>query len=162
MFFKQTDILSGLDKTFIKQLMDIGSKSTYEERTFLFNQGDPAEYFFILIKGHIKLSFGDHGHTVYTVTHGGEAFGWSSLIGSDSYTASAQCIKPTTVMMFERNKLQALMDSDLSSAFKLYKNLSLTLGNRLMQSYNLLDSYVSSESSPSYGTGQTQEVVEFI
>lgn len=162
MFFKQTDILSGLDKTFVKQMMENGSKSTYEEGAFLFKQGDAAEHFFILIKGHIKLRFGDLGHSVYTVSHGGEAFGWSSLVGSDAYTASALCIKPTTVMMFHRDKLQPLMDNEPTNAFKLYKNLSLTLGNRLMQSYNLLDSLASSEATPSYGSGQTQEVAELV
>ena len=162
MFIKQADILSGLDKTFIKKMMDNGTKSTFEEGASLFKLGDPADHFYILIKGHIQLSTGDQGHSVYTVSHGGEAFGWSSLVGSGAYTATAKCIKATIVMMFHRDKLQPLMESEPSNAFKFYKNLSLTLGNRLVQSYNLLSSFSSAESTTSYGTGQTQEVVEFI
>lgn len=162
MYFKQIDILSGLDKEFIKRMMDIGTRSSLEAGTILFRQGDPAEHFYILTKGHIKLSSGEGGQTVHTVNHGGEAFGWSSLTGSEYYTASAQCIEPTILTMFHRDKLQPLLVDDSVSAFKFYKNLAATLGNRLVRSYDLLSSFASAESTPSYGTGQAQEEIDYI
>ncbi len=162
MYFKQVDILSGLDKAFIKKMMDIATKSTFQAGAFLFKQGDPAEHFYILVKGHIKLSFGEGGQTVHTINHGGEAFGWSSLTGSDYYTASAQCIEPVSLMMFHRDKLQPLLADEPTHAFKFYKNLSLTLGNRLIRSYDLVSSFASAGSTPSYGTGQAQEDLELV
>ena len=162
MYFKQVDILSGLDKGFIKKMMDIATKSTFQAGAFLFKQGDPADHFYILIKGHIKLSFGEGGQTVHTINHGGEAFGWSSLTGSDNYTASAQCIEPVSLMMFHRDNLQPLLAAEPAHAFKFYKNLSLTLGNRLIRSYDLVSSFASAASSPSYGTGQAQEELELV
>ena len=162
MYFKQVDILSGLDKGFIKKMMDIATKSTFQAGTFLFKQGDPAEHFYILIKGHIKLSFGEGGQTVHTINHGGEAFGWSSLTGSDKYTATAKCIEPVSLMMFHRDKLQPLLADEPTHAFKFYKNLSLTLGNRLIRSYDLVNSFASAGSTPSYGTGQAQEELELV
>lgn len=162
MYFKQVDILSGLDKGFIKKMMDIATKSTFQAGAFLFKQGDPADHFYILIKGHIKLSFGEGGQTVHTINHGGEAFGWSSLTGSDNYTASAQCIEPVSLMMFHRDNLQPLLADEPAHAFKFYKNLSLTLGNRLIRSYDLVSSFASAASTPSYGTGQAQEELEIV
>jgi CRP-like cAMP-binding protein len=94
--------------------------------------------------------------------HGGEAFGWSSLIGSEKYTATAKCIEPVTLMMFHRDQLQALLANDPVNAFKFYKNLAATLGNRLVRSYDLLSSFASADSTPSYGTGQAQEEIELI
>jgi CRP-like cAMP-binding protein len=162
MYFKQVDILSGLDKDFIKRMMDIGMRSSFQAGTFLFKHGDPAERFFIMNKGHIKLISGEGGQTVHTINHGGEAFGWSSLIGSEKYTATAKCIEPVTLMMFHRDKLQALLANDPVNAFKFYKNLAATLGNRLVRSYDLLSSFASADSTPSYGTGQAQEEIELI
>lgn len=162
MYFKQVDILSGLGKGFIKKMMDIGTKSTFQPGTYLFQQGDPAEHFYILVKGHVKLSTGQEGQTVHTVNHGGEAFGWSSLTGSDNYTASALCIEPVNLMMFHRDHLQPLLADSPTDAFKFYKNLSLTLGNRLIRSYDLLSSFASAVSTPTYGTGQAQEDLELI
>jgi CRP-like cAMP-binding protein len=162
MYFKQIDILSGLDKEFIKRMMDIGTRSSLQAETFLFRQGDSAEHFYILTKGHIKLSSGEGGHTVHTINHGGEAFGWSSLTGSETYTASAQCIEPVTLTMYHRDKLQPLLADDPVNAFKFFKNLAATLGNRLVRSYDMLSSFASADSTPSYGTGQAQEQIELI
>lgn len=161
MYFKQVDILSGLDKAFIKKMMDAGTRSSFPAGTILFKQGDSAEHFYILTKGNVKLSSGEGGQTVHTINHGGEAFGWSSLTGSDAYTASAQCIEPVNLMMFHRDKLQPLLADDTGNAFKFYKNLSATLGNRLVRSYAQLSSFASADSTPSYGTGQAQEETEF-
>jgi CRP/FNR family cyclic AMP-dependent transcriptional regulator len=162
MYFKQVDILSGLDKEFIKGMMDIGTRSSFPAGTFLFRQGDSAEHFYILTKGHVKLSSGEGGQTVHTINHGGEAFGWSSLTGSELYTASAQCIEPASLTMFHRDRLQPLLASDPVNAFKFYKNLAATLGNRLVRSYDLMSSFASADSTPSYGTGQAQEEIELI
>jgi CRP-like cAMP-binding protein len=162
MYFKQVDILSGLDKDFIKRMMDIGTRSSFPAGAFLFRQGDPAEDFYILTKGHIKLSSGEGAQTVHMVNHGGEAFGWSSLTGSEMYTASAQCIEPVSLTMYHRDKLQPLLSSDPVNAFKFYKNLAATLGNRLVRSYDMLSSFASASSTPSYGTGQAQEEIELV
>jgi CRP/FNR family transcriptional regulator, cyclic AMP receptor protein len=162
MYFKQVDILSGLDKGFIDRMMDIGTRSSFPAGTFLFKQGDSAEHFYILTKGHIKLSSGQGGQTVHTVNHGGEAFGWSSLTGSEMYTASAQCIEPVNLTMFHRDKLQPLLSEDTVSAFKFYKNLAATLGNRLVLSYELLSSFALADSTKTYGTGQAQEEIELV
>jgi CRP-like cAMP-binding protein len=99
---------------------------------------------------------------ISTQNHGGEAFGWSSLTGSEKYTATAQCVEPVTLMMFHRDKLQPLLTDAPVNAFKFYKNLAATLGNRLVRSYDLLSSFASADSTPSYGTGQALEEMEFI
>jgi CRP-like cAMP-binding protein len=162
MYFKQIDILSGLDKQFIKRIMDIGTRSSFAAGTFLFKRGDSAEHFYILTKGHIRLSSGESGQTVHTINHGGEAFGWSSLTGSEMYTASAQCIEPVNLTMFHRDKLQPLLSSDPINALKFYRNLAATLGNRLVRSNDQLSSFASADSTTSYGIGQTQEEIELI
>jgi CRP-like cAMP-binding protein len=162
MYFKQVDILSGLDKDFIKRMMDSGTRSSFPAGSFLFRKGDPAEHFYILTKGHIKLISGEGGLTVHTINHGGEAFGWSSLTGSEMYTASAQCVEPVVLTMFHRDKLQPLLSTNPVNAFKFYKNLSAILGNRLVRSYDLMTSFASAEKTQSYGTGQAQEEIELI
>ena len=111
MYFMQADVLSGLDKAFIGRMMEVGVKSTYDEGTVLFDQGEAARRFYILVKGQVRLSFGENQNSVYTVDHGGEAFGWSSLIGSDHYTAAARCVTPSTLIAFERIDMEALLKS---------------------------------------------------
>ncbi len=159
MHFKQADILAGLSKKFIAKMMEVGKKSTYEQGTMLFNQGEPARCFYILVKGRVRLSIGDQRNSIYTINHGGEAFGWSSLVGGIHYTAAAECVAATTLIAFERDQMEMLLSSDCENAALLYKNLALTLGNRLVSVHSQLADQLSFEDKISYGTGQIQETV---
>ena len=160
MQFKQADILAGLDKSFIARMMEIGTKSSYETGKMLFNRGDPARYFFIMIKGRVKLSVGSNQNSIYTVNHGGEAFGWSALVGGQAYTASAECIAPSTLIAFDGDHVEKLMAGDTENAYRLYKNLALTLGTRLTIMNSQLADNLSAGETISYGTGQVQEPLE--
>jgi CRP-like cAMP-binding protein len=141
-------------------MMEIGVKSTYEPGTMLFSKGDPADRFFIMVKGRVRLSIGDSKNSLYTVNHGGEAFGWSSLVGHQSYTASAECIAPSTLIGFDRDEMDKLMAGDPDSAHLFFKNLALTLGNRLMIMNSQIADNLFVEDKISYGTGQVQETSE--
>jgi CRP/FNR family transcriptional regulator len=157
MQFKQADILAGLSREFIARMMEVGEKSTYDQGTVLFSQGDPARNLYILVKGRVRLSSGDQKNSIYTVNHGGEAFGWSSLVGGISYTASAECVESSTLFAFDRDQMEMLLRGDHESAALLYKNLARTLGNRLVSVNSQLADQLSFEDKISYGTGQIQE-----
>ena len=77
MYIKQSELLWGLDNHFIKEFIDSAMKKTYPEGYKLFSAGDPADFFYILMRGSIRLSIGEEDVTTYIVEHGGEAFGWS-------------------------------------------------------------------------------------
>jgi len=98
---------------------------------------------------------------VYTVSHAGEAFGWSSLIGRDVYTASAECIEPTTLMKIENEKLLKILEDDPSNGLILFKQLAGTLGNRLLQMYKIISTSSEKDFSVSYGSGQVVESAEY-
>ncbi len=157
MQFKQADVLAGLNNKFIARMMEVGVKATYEPGTTLFGKGDPARHFYILVKGRVRLIIGDNKHTIYTVNHGGEAFGWSSLIGSQAYTASAECVERSTLIAFDRDQMEMILAGDPENAALFYKNLALTLGNRLVLIHSHLADHLSVNDSISFGTGQLQD-----
>lgn len=160
MQFRQADILTGLDKGFVARMMEIGEKSTFTPGTILFSQGDPARRFHILVKGRVRLSMGGSRNSIYTVNHGGEAFGWSALAGGEAYTATAVCVETSTLIAFDRDHMQQLMTDAPQSAVRFYRNLALTLGNRLTLMASNLADHLSVNDKISYGTGQIQEAVE--
>lgn len=162
MQFRQADILTGLDRAFVARMMEVGVKSTYTPGTMLFRQGDSARRFYILIKGRIRLSMGDNRNSVYTVNHGGEAFGWSALAGGEKYTAAAECVDSSTLIAFDRDQMQLIMTGDPHNATLFYKNLALTLGNRLTMIASNLADHLSVKDKISYGTGQVQETAESV
>ena len=160
MYLKQSDIFWGTDKEFMKQIMDISIRESHKQGDFLFREGDQADSFYTLIKGRIRLSIGETGQTVYAVSHAGEAFGWSSLIGRDVYTASAECIESTTLMKIENEKLLKILKDDPSNGLILFKQLAGTLGNRLLQMYDIISTSSEKDFSVSYGSRQVVESAE--
>jgi CRP-like cAMP-binding protein len=157
MFFKQGDIFWGMNKEFVGEIMKIAETDSYDKGDLLFRVGDPADHFYILKKGQVNLSIGDAGHVVYIVSKAGEAFGWSSLIGREEYSATAECLSSTNLLKLNGEKLQKILEKDSDNGLIFFKRLSMVLGTRLLQSYKMISSATQAETSISFGTGQIIE-----
>ena len=154
MYLNQKDIFWAMKKEFVKKIMGISATESHKQGEWLFHVGDPADAFYILLKGRIKLSLGETGHVVYIVSNAGEAFGWSSLIGRESFSASAECLTQTKLLRLDKDKLQKLLEKDPGNSLVLFKRLAEILGNRLLQSYTIISSTSPTEIPLAYGTGQ--------
>lgn len=160
MYLKQKDIFWAMGKDFVKEIMGISVTESHKQGELLFREGDLANTFYILLKGRVKLSLGETGQVVYIVSNAGEAFGWSSLIGREIFSASAECMAPTKLLQFDKEKLQKILEKDPANSLILFKRLAEILGNRLLQSYTIISSALRAEISPSYGTGQVMPTTE--
>lgn len=154
MYIKQSDLLWGLDKHFIQEFIETGMKTTHPKGFMLFDVGDPADLFFILVKGSITLNLGEQTKTTYLVNHAGEAFGWSSLVGLEKYTASAECLEESMVIRFAKEFIDDVTEADPVNGMKFYRRLARMLGNRLIHSYHFNAVTDSAELDYSLGTGQ--------
>lgn len=160
MYFKQKDLFGSLSTEFVNEIMNNAERESHQGGKMLFHEGDPANWLFILLKGRIKLSLGQTGRVVYVVSHAGEVFGWSSLVGRSSYSASAECMIPTKLLRFDKNRLKEIIQKDPASSITLFQNLAAILGERLIRSYELNISAAGDEAYTFAGTGQVMEVVE--
>ena len=155
MILKQSELFKGLKKEFVKSIMDLTEKESFETGDRIFIEGDPAEGFYVLLKGRVKLTIGDDGRLVHTVGRGGEVFGWSSLVGREVYSASAVCVKPTKLLKIESGEFQNLLEGDPASGFALMRGLAATIGGRLVNAYNSLVMSHRVEAHETDGTQQT-------
>jgi len=154
MYFKQSDLLWGLDKQFVQKFIETSRKETHPKGFILFREGDPADFFFIMVKGSIRLSLGSQGRTAYLVNHAGEAFGWSGLVDMEKYTASAEFSKETTLLRFDKNVVQEVAENDPVNGLRFYRRLARMLGNRLINSYQYATDTVPDGLENTFGTGQ--------
>ena len=138
MYLRQSDLFAGLSHYFLKEVMNLAVRHAYDADELIFRDGDPADWFFILISGHIQLRLDEIGRIVYASDRMGEAFGWSSLIGRRGYTATAVCLAPTVVLKIERERFQQLLDGDEENGRLFYRHLSAALGRRLLELYRRL------------------------
>jgi CRP-like cAMP-binding protein len=157
MYLKQSDLFWQLDHDFVKRIMDMSVKEKHAAGDILFHQGDPARHFYMLIKGRVRLATGEDGRMVHTVSHGGECFGWSALVGREVYSASAECREPCSMILFEGDRVNQIVEADPANGVRFMKRLARMLGSRLIQNYQSLAGASSSETLYSYGTGQVAE-----
>lgn len=151
-----------MNKEFVGEIMNLAVTEFYNQGDMLFRTGDPANHFYIMTRGQIKLSIDDAGSVVYIVNKAGEAFGWSSLIGREAYSATAECLSSTNLLKLDGEKLQAVLEKNSDNGLIFFKRLSMILGKRLLQSYKMISSATRAETSVSFGTGQvlTSETIE--
>ena len=135
MVFKMGDFIMGMGKEFALEAMEISEKLTLDEDETLFNAGDTAHYFYVLIKGRVELSLAKTGPVVYTARHPGEVIGWSSLVGRNDFSASAQCRVSAKLLKFDRNSFLELLQKNSANEALLFKRLAEMLGNRLLEIY---------------------------
>ncbi len=136
MIIKQADLFHGLSHNFIKDLMAIATRVSFSEGEVVFQSEEPAENFYILIQGCVRIRLGQDGREVYTGSKLGEIFGWSSLIGRKGFTASAVCSAPTSLLRIDRRQFQKILEKDHFSSLKFFQQLAKVLGNRLIQLYD--------------------------
>ena len=138
MYIKQSELLMGTSMDFIKKFMDISQMVSHEEGEVLFREKDPALFFYVLLNGRVKLGVGESSQMVYDIKQNGEAFGWSSLIGRDKYSASAECIEATKLLKTDSEKLKKELEKDPANGLVFFKQLAATLGNRLLEIYKTI------------------------
>lgn len=135
MYLSQGDLFWGMSKEFVRDAMETTSRMDYQEGDVLFRQGDVAGYFYILIKGRVKLSIGESGPVVYLARHPGEIIGWSSIIGRETYSANAHCVEDTHLIKVKTDRFLQALGRNTADELILYKRLAEMLGNRLIEVY---------------------------
>ena len=138
MLIDQGDLLWGMDFLFTKDFMAVSAKVHLEKGTVIFREGDKADYFYTLVQGRVGLTIGEPAREIYIIDKAGEAFGWSSLVDRNYYSAAAECLEASDLLQFEKNELNEFLLKNVDSAFIFYKRLAGILGNRLIQCYKLI------------------------
>ncbi|CAB5106429.1 hypothetical protein D3OALGA1CA_2202 [Olavius algarvensis associated proteobacterium Delta 3] len=159
MLLKQAELFWGLSHECVEQVMAHIFKASHPAGDVLFEKGAPADHFYTLLKGRVKLTIGENGRMVFVVSHAGESFGWSSLVDRDTYSATAECVADTTVLTIERSRFNEILAAYPGDAVLFLKRLAGMLGRRLLQSYQMIQSFQQVEEAPTQGTGQISKPV---
>jgi CRP-like cAMP-binding protein len=86
---------SELNEEMINLLTPLFETFSCQPGTIIFQQGDQAEFLYLVIDGKVDMSFKPYDGNPMTISHVGKGglFGWSSVVGSDKYTSTAIAIE---------------------------------------------------------------------
>jgi CRP-like cAMP-binding protein len=139
MYLKQADLFWGISQNVIQSITAKAVQQEFRTGDIIFKANDPADCFYVMIKGRVRLELRPAGQKVYSSDRVGEIFGWSALIGRKNYSATVICEQQTLVLKFHKDNIHHLLDQDAESAAIFYKQLARALGNRLLTVYELLE-----------------------
>ena len=135
MLLSAADLFQNLSDASLDAALAVAVDEHHAAGTFLFLAGEPATDLYVLGDGRVRLSVSRSGGIAHTVNRPGETLGWSSMTGLETYSASAECVAPTTVLWIPAAKLAAILESDPVSGMKFFRSLARQIGTRLIESY---------------------------
>jgi CRP-like cAMP-binding protein len=83
-------LFEGLDSAQLVMLKSLFETFNCLSETVILEQGTPATYLYLLIKGEVEIRYKPYDGPVITLTRlrDGDVFGWSAVVGSPYYTSS--------------------------------------------------------------------------
>jgi len=122
---QKAELFKDLSPEIMSEISKIMIEESYEPGALVFEAGAPAQAFYILVGGMVRLFIGKKSEISYTVNIEGEAFGWTGLVDRPAYTATAECAAPTKVMKIENESLKKIFEKDTASGMMFFKRLGV-------------------------------------
>ncbi len=115
-----------------KKLAAISKEAFFQSGTLIFQEGEQAEWLYILIKGSVDLLYlvdlltypKQEKELVFGSIQPGEIFGISALIEPHILTSTGRAAKDCHVIQIDAKKLIALCEQDEKLAYGLYNQVA--------------------------------------
>jgi CRP-like cAMP-binding protein len=107
-------IFSGFSNDQNKLVNSYSIRCRYPKNDVIFEQGEPAESLYILIKGEVGVEFKpyDGPKIIVSYIRPGGVFGWSSALGRSNYTSSAIALKACETICISHHNLLKIFEKD--------------------------------------------------
>jgi len=105
--------------------------------SLLFEQGDLAEYLYIVAEGEIIIRYkpDDGPALILTRVHKEGVVGWSAVIGNPIYTSSAICATHSQLLRVRSQDLRHFAETNPRTANLLLEQLALVIAERLRHTH---------------------------
>lgn len=122
----------------VAQLQPLMEVCDYSKDAIVFEQGDPAQYLYIVYRGEILVRYKAYDGPIITVARvcPGGVFGWSAALGRPAYTSGAICVQDSQVFRISGKALQRLCDQSPETGGKVLDRLAAAIAERLDSTHN--------------------------
>jgi CRP/FNR family transcriptional regulator len=137
-FLQQSPVFAALPTREIDGLAAVAIEAHLRARDYVFMEGDPARWFYVVKSGHVKIV--RHSQTgkdvVLELLGPGEVFGGVAVIEKRPYPASAQATESAVVLKIPADPISAV--AERHPAF--IKEMALLIGRRLRSAHDSVKS----------------------
>lgn len=110
--YGQLAFFNGLNAREIQLLEPFFAGQMWVAGTTVFEQGDYAEYLYIVVSGEVAIRYKPDDGSIMTVTRvqPGGIFGWSAAMNNPTYTSGAVCTLDSEILRIRGTDLRALCE----------------------------------------------------
>lgn len=156
-FLLETPMFEKLEPTEIQQLTHIIEVKEFTTGQTLFREGDPGDAWYALYRGKVDVikDVGDGQKEIYPLEKGA-CFGEIAILDGQPRSATIQAMEDCIVLRISRKDFQDLLDQEHIVAFKLLRNLAITLAQRARSTTERLSELVLEAEKGQVQQGVTQ------
>jgi CRP-like cAMP-binding protein len=128
-------------------LMKVFEKYTCSPGTVIFEQGDPAQHLYLILKGKAIISYKpyDGPRIVITRLRDGDVFGWSAVVGGNKYSSSVASESSLESIRIRRDFLQKLINEHPETGKIIIDRLALNVSPRWENAHEQIKPLIKSE-----------------
>jgi CRP-like cAMP-binding protein len=135
MFIQEVELFKGIPSHIIDEIAELVTQESHPAGHVLFREGDFADYLYILEEGDLDLTVKRDKQLSFSVDKTGSVFGWSSLVEPNLYTAKAECVKESSVIKIDADRLMRIFQKHPAEGLTIMKRLAGVIATRLIKSY---------------------------
>jgi CRP-like cAMP-binding protein len=123
---------AGLCPLEIQLLAPFFAPQTWVAGTVVFEQGDFADYLYLVVSGEVTIRYKPHDGPMMNLTHiqPGGVFGWSAAMGNPTYTSGAVCALDSEILRIRGADLRKLCEKNPELGKLILDRLSAIIAER--------------------------------
>lgn len=140
-------LFDNLDTEQSALLRDLFESFTCPPDTFIIEQGKPALYLYIILKGRADIRYKpyDGPDILLTRLKDGDVFGWSAAVGSKNYTSGVQSQSRLEAIRIRRDSLLELLARYPETGRIIVNRLALNVSPRWTNAHEQIEQLIRSE-----------------
>jgi CRP-like cAMP-binding protein len=130
---RASEVFSGLSDDELAPIAKMAHLEDHSTGDRLFGENDEAKYIYTVTTGRvgILIDIGKGRQTVVDTIGPDGSFGWSALVPPYFYTAAAQCLEPTQVLVVPGEELRVLCLDNCRICHVIMERLASIISGRL-------------------------------
>ncbi|HTW76477.1 MAG TPA: cyclic nucleotide-binding domain-containing protein [Thermoplasmata archaeon] len=134
----------GMDAAFVAHLERAAAERSWPAGSYLFEQGGPADTFYLLFEGKVALELGAPDRARVTIETLGprDVLGWSWLVPPHRWRFDARAVKATRALALGADALVRRLEERPAEGYRFLMHLVPVIGERLERArVQVLDLY---------------------
>ncbi|RMF93201.1 MAG: Crp/Fnr family transcriptional regulator [Candidatus Schekmanbacteria bacterium] len=138
---KKIPLFEDLDEDAMKKVISIARKKIFRKNEIIFEDGDEAESFYIILSGQVKIYklSNDGKEQILHIIEKGESFGEAALFSGGNYPAYAEAIEDSMLISIPKDQFLSILKNTPELSLKMLASLSryLIQFNRMIEELSL-------------------------